>query len=154
MCRLVTVCREARPQGWPPTARKLPTCVAQGQLLLAASLVVPHARVPDPLDVDLHTVLVGLLIVRFAWSPVLGFLGQRLLGPYPDPLIVDLSDPNPVVSGGVGEYGVQVLDLFLVLNRNQVGVPLLAVGAGLIKSQEFCGGVVRPGATLSEQEKH
>lgn len=80
-----------------PDGVLLPTCVAQGKLLFIAILIIPLARILVSLDVDLHTVLI-LLIVRFTWSPVLGFFSQRLLGPYPDPLIVDLSDSNPVVT--------------------------------------------------------
>lgn len=51
------------------------TCVTQGKLLFVASLVIPHARVLVSLDVDLHTVFIVLLVVRFAGSPVLGFFG-------------------------------------------------------------------------------
>lgn len=74
------------------------SCVTQGELLFVTSLVIPHARVLVSLDVDLHTVFIVLLVVWFAGSPVLGFFGQKLLGPYPGPLLIDLSDSDPVVS--------------------------------------------------------
>jgi len=130
------------------------SCVTQGKLLFVASLIIPLARILVSLDVDLHTVFIGLLIVRFAWSPVLGFFGQKLLGPYPGPLLIDLSDSDPVVSWGIAEHGVQVLNFFLVLNRNQMRVPLLTVSTSFVKSHGFCGGIVRPGLTLFKQEKH
>lgn len=131
----------------------MPTCVAQSALELAARLVIPLAPVPGPLDVDLHAVLVGLLVVGLPGSPVRGLLRQRLPSAYPDPLSFDLADPNPVVSGRVAEYGVQVLNLLLVLNCHQVGIPLLAVGAGLVKVHVLRGGVVGPGSALSDQEE-
>lgn len=74
------------------------SCVTQSQFLFVTSLVIPHAGVFGSLDVDLYTVLVSLFVVWFTWRPVLSFLRQRLLGPHPDPYIIDFSDSNPVIT--------------------------------------------------------
>lgn len=132
---------------------RLPTFVAQGQLLLVTPLVVPPARVRGPLDVDLHAVLILLFVVRLPRSPVLGFFGQRLLGPHPGPRAVDLPESDPVVTGGKAEFGVQVFNLLLVLNGDQMRVPLLTISPGLLEGHAFRGGAVRPRGTVSEQEK-
>ena len=86
------------PRIYLPLLPQTPTCVAQGELLFAASLIIPLARVFVSLDVDLYTVLIAFLVVWFTWSPVGGLWGQGLLGPYPCPCTIDLPDSNPVVT--------------------------------------------------------
>lgn len=53
----------------------------------------------------------------------------------------------------MAEHRVQVFNLFLVLNRDQMRVPLLTVSAGFVESHGFCGRVVRPGSALFKQDK-
>lgn len=60
------------PRIYLPLLPQTPTCVAQGELLFAASLIIPLARVLVSLDVDLYTVLIAFLVVWFTWSPVGG----------------------------------------------------------------------------------
>lgn len=83
-----------------PTAgcRGTGSCVAQSQLLFVTSLIIPHAWVVGSLDVDFYTVLISLFVVWFTGCPVLSLLGQRLVGPHPDPYVIDFSDSNPVIT--------------------------------------------------------
>lgn len=92
------------------------TCVAQGPLAFGAGLVIPLARGRVTLDVDLHAVLVVPLVVGLILRPVLGLLCERLIGPHPGPLIIDLSDSNPVVRAEVWDDVIEVSDFILILD--------------------------------------
>lgn len=92
------------------------TCVAQGPLAFGAGLVIPLARGRVTLDVDLHAVLVVPLVVGLVVGPVLSLLCESLVGSHPGPLIIDLSDPNPVVRAEVWDDIIEVSDFILVLD--------------------------------------
>lgn len=92
------------------------SCVAQGPLAFGAGLVIPLARGRVTLDVDLHAVLVVPLVVGLILRPVLGLLCERLIGPHPGPLIIDLSDSNPVVRAEVWDDVIEVSDFILILD--------------------------------------
>lgn len=92
------------------------TGVAQGPLALGAGFIVPLAGGRVTLDVDLHAVLVVPLVVGLVVGPVLSLLCESLVGSYPGPLIIDLSDPNPVVRAEVGDDIIEVSDFILVLD--------------------------------------
>ena len=91
-----------------------------------AGVVIPFPRVPSPLDVDLHTVLLRLLVVGLPIAPVLGLCREGLVGAHPSPHPSHSPDAYPVVRAAEGEGLVQVLNFPLVLNGNQIGVTLLA----------------------------
>lgn len=92
------------------------TCVAQGPLAFGAGLVIPLARGRVTLDVDLHAILVVPLVVGLVVGPVLSLLCESLVGSHPGPLIIDLSDPNPVVRAEVWDDIIEVSDFILVLD--------------------------------------
>lgn len=92
------------------------TCVAQGPLSFKAGFIIPLARGRITLDVDLHTVLVVPLVVGLVVSPVLSLRRESLIGSHPGPLIVDLSDTNPVVRVDVWDDVIEVSDFILVLD--------------------------------------
>lgn len=91
-------------------------CVAQGSLAFCAGLIIPLARGGVTLDVDLHTVLVVPLVVGLVVGPVLGLLCESLIGSHPGPLIIDLSNPNPVVRVVVWDDIIEVSDFILILD--------------------------------------
>lgn len=91
-------------------------CVAQRPLALGAGLIVPLARGRVAFDVDLHAVLVVPLVVGLVVGPVLSLLCESLIGSHPGPLIIDFSDPNPVVGVEVWDDIVEVSDFILVLD--------------------------------------
>lgn len=91
-------------------------CVAQGPLSFKAGFIIPFARGRITLDVDLHTVLVVPLVVGLVVSPVLSLCRESLIGSHPGPLIVDLSDTNPVVRVDVWDDVIEVSDFILVLD--------------------------------------
>lgn len=91
-------------------------CVAQGPLAFGAGLIIPLARGQVTLDVDLHAVLVVPLVVGLVVGPVLSLLRESLIGSHPGPLIIDLSDPNPVVRVEVWDDIIEVRNFILVLD--------------------------------------
>lgn len=117
---------------WLRAAAPALTLVAQRLLLLLAVLVIPLARLLLPLDVDLHTVLVGAAVVGLPGCPVLRLLCQHLLGANPGPGAAQLADADPVVAPVEGQARVEVLNLLLVLDCHQVSEEGLAVVPGLL----------------------
>lgn len=91
-------------------------CVAQGPLSFEAGLVIPLARGRFTLNVDLHAVLVVPLVVGLIVSPVLSLLRESLVGSHPRPLIIDLSDPYPVVRAEVRDDVIEVFDFCPILD--------------------------------------
>lgn len=92
------------------------TCVAQGPLSFKTGFIIPLARGRITLDVDLHTVLVVPLVVGLIVGPVLSLLRESLIGSHPGPLIVDLSDTNPVVRVEEWDDVIEVSDFILILD--------------------------------------
>lgn len=91
-------------------------CVAQGPLSFKTGFIIPLARGRVTLDVDLHTVLIVLLVVGLVVGPVLSLLRERLICSHPGPLIVDLSDTNPVVRVEEWDDIIEVSDFILILD--------------------------------------
>lgn len=91
-------------------------CVAQGPLSFKTGFVIPLARGRITLDVDLHTVLVVPLVVGLIIRPVLSLFRESLIGSHPGPLIVDLSDTNPVVRAEERDDVIEVSDFILILD--------------------------------------
>lgn len=92
------------------------TCEAQGPLSFKTGFVVPLAGGQITLDVDLHTVLVVPLVVGLVVGPVLSLLRESLIGAHPGPLIVDLSDTDPVVRVEEWDDVIEVSDFILILD--------------------------------------
>lgn len=102
------------------------TCVTECCFLFAAIVIIPHAWVLGPLDVDLHAVFTSSLVIGFSCCPA-GCLGcQGLHGTHPCPLASHFPKANPVVGAMQGQHLVQVDDLLLVLDGYHVGVMLPA----------------------------
>lgn len=91
-------------------------CIAQCPLLSPARLIIPLAGGRQTLDVDFHAVLVVLLVVGLVVSPVLSLLRESLFGSHPGPVIIDLSDPNPVVRAIVRYDVIEVSNLIFILD--------------------------------------
>lgn len=97
-------------------SREDPTCVAQCPFPSPTGFIVPLAGGRHTLDVDFHAVLVVLFVVRLIFGPVLSFLSESLFGSHPGPIIIDLSDPNPVVRA-IERYDViEVGDFVFILD--------------------------------------
>lgn len=93
-----------------------PTCVAQGSLSFPAGLIIPFSRGRQTLDIYLHAILIVPLVVGLIVSPVLSLLCENLLGSHPGPLIIDLSDSNPVVSAIVGYDVIEMSNFIFILD--------------------------------------
>lgn len=92
------------------------SCIAQRPLFISAAIIIPLSGRSRPLDVHLHTVFIVLLIVGLIVCPVLSLLGERLFGSHPSPLIIDLSDPNPIVRAVVGYDIIEVSNFIFILD--------------------------------------
>jgi hypothetical protein len=106
----------ARGGGWGVRGGGGLTCVAQGPLSFKTGFIIPLARGRVTLDVDLHTVLIVLLVVGLVVGPVLSLLRECLICSHPGPLIVDLSDTNPVVRVEEWDDVIEVSDFILILD--------------------------------------
>lgn len=130
------------------------TFVTDRVFFVIAFLIVPLPSVFSCVDIDLHTELRAVVVVRLVCCPWM-FTNPRAVIPDPSPSVIHVGfcDSNPVIwtRSLVWQYGDQIVILVLALDHDQVCVMSLTILFGLCPFHDIWGVMIRPAqGTLSQ----